>query len=208
MIDLIKDYTPSLEFSSNNLFTIEAMLLIIFTLLANKIRLFSTNLYYRAFTNILGTLFHELAHFIMALCFFKIPKSISIWPKKENVNYHNYGRIEIAYGDLNMFNQTPISLAPILIIPLIVLNENILSWSMEICGDSIICKCIFTYLMVVLITNSLPSKSDLHSAFISKSFLFWLFLISTILILKELNIVDVIALIIEIIKEIKRILND
>lgn len=166
-----------LDNSTNSLFSIEAMLLIVFTLIANRIRVFSTNLYYRAFTNLLGTLFHELAHFLVAIIFLKIPKSISIWPKKEGENYHNYGRVEIKYEDLNIFNQTPISLAPILITPLIVLNESVVNWCALTFGGSLASKLLFAYLMIVLITNSLPSSSDLKSAFFCKSFFLWSFIV-------------------------------
>lgn len=180
ILEILKtnDIVEYLEKSTNSLFSVEAMLLIVFTLIANRIRLFSTNLYYRAFTNLLGTLFHELAHFLVAIIFLKIPKSISIWPKKESQDYHNYGRVEISYDDLNIINQTPISLAPILIMPFIVLNESVIKWCEITFGNSLASKLLFAYLMIVLITNSLPSSSDLKSAFFCKSFFLWSLIIS------------------------------
>lgn len=168
----------------------EIILIVIITLMFNKIRVFSDHIYYRAFTNLIGTLFHELAHFFVAVIFCKIPKSISIIPYSDG-NMHNYGRIEVKYSDLNLLNTFPINIAPILIIPTIVLNQYFIDLYFKFASYSLVSNLIFLYLIIVLVTNAIPSRSDLVNGFGSASFLFWV-TISVLFYYQQLITLDVI----------------
>lgn len=170
---MLNELNNLLTLSLRNINSIEVIFLVCMTLFLNKIRILSSNLYYRAFTNFLGTLFHELAHFFMAVFFLKIPSSISVMPYREG-NIHNYGRVTITYDKLNLYNTFPINIAPILIIPTILLNPYFVEFYFYFASSSIISKFIFLYIVIVLATNAIPSSSDLRNGFYSASFLFWL----------------------------------
>ena len=182
MIELVNFNT---QFEINN----TVILIMIFTLIAQRIRTLYSNIYYVALSNFVGTVFHELAHFCMALIFFKIPTSFSVIPRSEDRKYE-LGRVELKYNDMNILNQFPIAMAPLMIFPLVIFNTTVHEIYFLTFGESLISKLVMIYLLIVLIVNSLPSSADLRLA-ASGSFVFWAFL--TILYLNQdyFNINDV-----------------
>jgi len=163
------------ESSLNYVLSNEAIIIIMTTIFILKIKNLSTNIYYRALTNFVGTFFHELAHFCIALIFLKIPKKISVIPKREG-DMHVYGSVSIDYEDYNLINRTPIALAPLIIYPLFVFNPYVKSEYFSFMGNSVYSRILFLYLIIVLIINAIPSKTDFKLAF-SSSLIFWLLLI-------------------------------
>lgn len=147
------------------------IIIMIITLIAQRIRTFYSNIYYVAFSNFVGTVFHELAHFCMALIFLKIPISISVLPKSQDRKYE-LGRVELRYKDFNILNQFPIAIAPLMIYPLVIFNTTIHEIYFDTFGDSLLSKLVMIYLLIVLIVNSLPSSVDLKLAF-SMSLILW-----------------------------------
>lgn len=157
---------------------VETAVIVIMVLFYRRVIYYWNNLYYLAFTNFIGTLFHELAHFCMALIFLKIPSSISLIPKKEG-EYHNFGRVSMVIDKLNIINKFPISIAPIFLFPLILLNEESYIFYYKYFGNSLISNVALIYLMVVLTLNSFPSVSDIKDAFGPSMFL-WIGIIAAL----------------------------
>lgn len=162
----------------SNVGSIETTVIIMTVLLYRKTINYWNNLYYLAFTNFIGTLFHELAHFCMALFLFKIPKSISVIPKKEG-DYHNYGRVTINIDNLNIINKFPISIAPLFIFPLILFNNDFYKYYYTFFGDTIISNAVMIYIIIVLSTNAFPSITDIKMA-IGPSMVLWILIIAVL----------------------------
>lgn len=173
----------------SNVGSIETTVIIMTVLFYRKTINYWNNLYYLAFTNFIGTLFHELAHFTMALCLFKIPKSISVIPKKEG-DYHNYGRVNINIDSLNIINKFPISIAPLFIFPLILFNNDFYRFYYTFFGDTIISNAVMIYIIIVLSTNAFPSITDIKMA-IGPSMVLWILIIAGLYYQSYINMVDI-----------------
>lgn len=155
----------------SNLNSNETILIILLVLIYDRIIHYWNNIYYLAFTNFIGTLFHELSHFIMALIFFRIPSSISLIPK-ENGNINIYGSVSIKIEKLNVINKFPISIAPLFIFPTMIFNDYFYKLYFDFMGKNIYSKFFLLYVIIVLSINAIPSKIDIKNA-IGPSLILW-----------------------------------
>lgn len=155
---------------------IETAIIVISVLFYRSLINYWNNIYYLAFTNFMGTLFHELAHFFMALIFLKVPSSLTLVPKQEG-NYYNFGSVSLSIDKLNIINKFPISIAPIFIFPLILLNEDFYFLFYKLFGNSLYSNIFMIYLMVVLSLNAFPSTTDIRNA-IGPSLVLWVGIIA------------------------------
>ena len=107
-------YNEVFDFIKNNqiLFTVFITILILKMKEISKVNIYLSGIVY-----FLGTFFHELAHYIMALITtFKLPGQISIFPKSEVVNGRKtitLGYVEVRNSSLNILNAFLIGMAPL-----------------------------------------------------------------------------------------------
>ena len=98
-------YNEVFDFIKKN----QILFTVFITILILKMKEISkANMYLSGIVYFLGTFFHELAHYIMALITtFKLPGQISIFPKSEVVNGRKtitLGYVEVRNSSLNILN--------------------------------------------------------------------------------------------------------
>lgn len=74
----------------------------------------------------------------------------------------------------NFTNKTPIALAPLLLLPLVVFNEGLKSSYFNLFGEGIISILIYIFLLIIVIINSIPSSVDIKVAVLNIGVIFWL----------------------------------
>ena len=116
MLELTQQFSYStvLNFIKTN----QVLFTVFITILILKMKEISkANVYLSGIIYLLGTFFHELAHYIMALITtFKLPGRISIFPKSEVVNGRKtitLGYVEVRNSSLNILNAFLIGMAPL-----------------------------------------------------------------------------------------------
>ncbi|MGN7614709.1 hypothetical protein ACQZV8_21785 [Magnetococcales bacterium HHB-1] len=134
--------------------------LVLLTLIA--VQIISTTRHNRfslALLNLPGTLFHELAHYLVGLLLLAKPNDISIWPKKQPDGGFRLG--SVSFSRLNSLNALPTSLAPLLLLPLAYqLDRNFLDY-FPLEPPYLFLK---IFLVIILLKNALPSRTDLSIA--------------------------------------------
>lgn len=115
--------------------------------------------------------FHELSHFLVSLFLFGKPRKWTIVPVKkvfEQEDGKQFISWEFGYvisENVNFINAFLIGLAPLLLIPIAYLIYTNFFLFLDINGFNII----LMYLLVFfLLSNAIPSKTDLRVAFSSK----------------------------------------
>jgi hypothetical protein len=159
--------------------------LILFTLIVNRVVSYPyKNKYYSGILNSCGTFAHELAHLSISLILNGKPISFSIIPYREEEKISLYTKIVhwikfklfgiqtiynqdlilggVGHTNLKWYNSFFIGLAPLLLILLayylnIYLFNNI--------DQSLTNQLLTILLSVIIISNSVPSKSDIKIAF-------------------------------------------
>jgi len=174
---------PFFFFISNSLVGFVALVLII----ASVIKRSNTNLLTSWIANIVGTIFHELAHFIVGKILLAKPTNFSLIPHKVEESGQKYYVLgHVGFSKLNWFNSLPVAMAPLLLLLIAYYIENNY-W--DLIEYSFWNFMIFAYLLIVFIINAIPSRQDYKVAFGSIfGLLFWVTIITaTIYYFEEIN---------------------
>ena len=169
-------YNEVFDFIKNNqiLFTVFITILILKMKEISKVNIYLSGIVY-----FLGTFFHELAHYIMALITtFKLPGQISIFPKSEVVNGRKtitLGYVEVRNSSLNILNAFLIGMAPLSLLYLAYIVSKYFFIYYGIWFEvGIIAYILQSFLMATLIINSVPSRADLILARTKGSLYFYI----------------------------------
>ena len=116
MLELTQQFSYSTVFNfiKNN----QILFTVFITILILKMKEISkANIYLSGIVYFLGTFFHELAHYIMALITtLRLPGRVSLFPKYEIVNGRRVialGYVEVRNSSLNILNAFLIGMAPL-----------------------------------------------------------------------------------------------
>ena len=169
-------YNEVFDFIKNNqiLFTVFITILILKMKEISKVNIYLSGIVY-----FLGTFFHEMAHYIMALITtFRLPGRISLFPKYEIVNGRRVialGYVEVKNSSLNILNAFPIGMAPLLLLYLAYIVSKYFFIYYGIWFEvGIIAYILQSFLMATLIINSVPSRADLILARTKGSLYFYI----------------------------------
>lgn len=178
MLELTQQFSYSTVFNfiKNNqiLFTVFITILILKMKEISKVNIYLSGIVY-----FLGTFFHELAHYIIALITtFRLPGRISLFPKYEIVNGRRVialGYVEVKSSSLNILNAFPIGMAPLLLLYLAYIVSKYFFIYYGIWFEvGIIAYILQSFLMATLIINSVPSRADLILARTKGSLYFYI----------------------------------
>jgi len=164
---------PFFFFISDSLVGFVTLVLIV----SSTIKRSSSNLLASWIANIVGTVFHELAHFIVGKILLAKPTNLSLIPHKvEEPGRKYYVLGHVGFSKLNWFNSLPVAMAPLLLLLLAYYIENNYWKLVEYSFWNFI---IFAYLLIVFILNAIPSRQDYKVAFDSLfGMLFWVTVIT------------------------------
>ena len=169
-------YNEVFDFIKNNqiLFTVFITILILKMKEISKVNIYLSGIVY-----FLGTFFHELAHYIIALITtFRLPGRISLFPKYEIVNGRRVialGYVEVKNSSLNILNAFPTGMAPLLLLYLAYIVSKYFFIYYGIWFEvGIIAYILQSFLMATLIINSVPSRADLILARTKGSLYFYI----------------------------------
>lgn len=164
---------PFFFFISNSLVGFVTLVLIV----ASGIKRSNSNLFASWVANIIGTIFHELAHFIVGKILLAKPTNFSLIPHKiEESGKKYYVLGHVGFSKLNWFNSLPVAMAPLLLLLIAFYIENNYWNYFEYSFQNYI---IFAYLLIVFILNAIPSRQDYKVAFDSIfGMLFWVTVIT------------------------------
>ena len=169
-------YNEVFDFIKNNqiLFTVFITILILKMKEISKVNIYLSGIVY-----FLGTFFHELAHYIIALITtFRLPGRISLFPKYEIVNGRRVialGYVEVKNSSLNILNAFPIGMAPLILLYLAYIVSKYFFIYYGIWFEvGIIAYILQSFLMATLIINSVPSRADLILARTKGSLYFYI----------------------------------
>lgn len=178
MLELTQQFSYSTVFNfiKNNqiLFTVFITILILKMKEISKVNIYLSGIVY-----FLGTFFHELAHYIIALITtFRLPGRISLFPKYEIVNGRRVialGYVEVKNSSLNILNAFPTGMAPLLLLYLAYIVSKYFFIYYGIWFEvGIIAYILQSFLMATLIINSVPSRADLILAKTKGSLYFYI----------------------------------
>lgn len=156
---------------------------VFFTILIVKIKQISKkNIYLATTVYFIGTFFHELAHYIMALITtFRIPSGFSLFPKIKKENGQSriiLGYVLVEKERVNIFNAFLIGMAPL---SLLFLAYLVSKYYFQLCSIwweiSVLNYLAYLFLLTTLIVNSVPSRMDFVMAKTKGSFYLYLLLI-------------------------------
>ena len=169
-------YNEVFDFIKNN----QILFTVFITILILKMKEISkANIYLSGIVYFLGTFFHEMAHYIMALITtFRLPGRISLFPKYEIVNGRRVialGYVEVKNSSLNILNAFPTGMAPLLLLYLAYIVSKYFFIYYGIWFEvGIIAYILQSFLMATLIINSVPSRADLILAKTKGSLYFYI----------------------------------
>jgi hypothetical protein len=171
---------PFFFFISNSLVGFVTLVLIV----SSTIKRSSSNLLTSWIANIIGTIFHELAHFIVGKILLAKPTNFSLIPHKIEENGQKYYVLgHVGFSKLNWFNSLPVAMAPLSLLLIAYYIENNY-W--ELVEYSFWNFILFAYLLIVFILNAIPSRQDYKVAFDSFfGMLFWVTVITVSIIYFE-----------------------
>lgn len=178
MLELTQQFSYSTVFNfiKNN----QILFTVFITILILKMKEISrVNIYLSGIVYFLGTFFHELAHYIIALITtLRLPGRISLFPKYEVVNGRKVialGYVEVRNSSLNILNAFPIGMAPLLLLYLAYIVSKYFFIYYGIWFEvGIIAYILQSFLMATLIINSVPSRADLILAKTKGSLYFYI----------------------------------
>ncbi len=169
-------YNEVFDFIKNN----QILFTVFITILILKMKEISkANIYLSGIVYFLGTFFHEMAHYIMALITtFRLPGRISLFPKYEIVNGRRVialGYVEVRNSSLNILNAFPIGMAPLSLLYLAYLvSISFFDYYSIWFSVGITAYILQSFLMATLIINSVPSRADLILARTKGSLYFYI----------------------------------
>ena len=159
---------------------------IVITVIVMKIKENSkNNLYCNSLTYLVGTFFHELSHYIVAIITtFNIPKNFILFPKEIEENGKKWfvlGSVDINSERLNIFNSFLIGFAPLFLLLLSYLTyEYFFEYYLRFFTLSFIAFTVYVFLIVTFVINSIPSSADLKVARKYGSIYLWILIITII----------------------------
>lgn len=159
---------------------------IVITVIVMKIKENSkNNLYCNSLTYLVGTFFHELSHYIVAIITtFNIPKNFILFPKEIEENGKKWfvlGSVDINSERLNIFNSFLIGFAPLFLLLLSYLTyEYFFEYYLRFFTLSFLAFTVYVFLIVTFVINSIPSSADLKVARKYGSIYLWILIITII----------------------------
>ncbi len=128
---------------------------------------------------LIGTFFHELAHYIVALLTtLSFPKGFTLFPKiiKENgIKRVILGQVLVDNKRINIFNAALIGLAPLSLLYLAYINSiYFFAWYGEYFEVGIFAHILYLFLIVTLVVNSMPSTADIRFSLKKGSLFFYI----------------------------------
>lgn len=172
-----------LNFIINN----NVIFIVVSTILIIKIKAMATkNILFASLIHIIGTLLHELSHYIVALVTtLKIPSNFSILPKsriENGIKTIELGYVVVNKKNLNIFNSFLIGMSPLsLLFAAYYVSKNFFTFYEKYFSVGVIAYILYVFLIVTLVVNSVPSKADFEMARYKGSIYLYL-LISSFLI--------------------------
>jgi hypothetical protein len=143
---------------------------ILMVLFIEKIkRVSSKNILTTWIFNFIGTFFHEITHYFVALILNGKPSKFNIFPKKvvfNNKNYYSLGNIEV--GNLRWYNRFFIGMSPFLLLIIVYYLDKYFFYFFE---NRFLENILFIYLIVVFLSSSIPSIVDFKNAFSKNGYL-------------------------------------
>jgi len=135
-------------------------LIVLAVILATLMHKAQTSLLLSALFNFIGTFFHELMHFLIALLFNAKPTGFTLLPRKENGSYI-YG--QVSCKNIKWYNSFPVALAPLLLMPIsYFLFQNFYRFYPK--SPTLLSDILLTATAVVILFNALPSLQDIRVA--------------------------------------------
>ena len=145
------------------------------------------NIYLTSIAYLVGTFFHELAHYIAALLTtLRFPSRISIFPEKmteEIINnngeketkiYYVLGYVKVNSSRLNILNSFIIGFAPLVLMYLsYIVYKEFFFYYEQYFELNTFAYVLYVFLIVTLFVNSIPSRADLELSKTSGSIYFW-----------------------------------
>ncbi|MBF0448503.1 MAG: hypothetical protein HQL67_09905 [Magnetococcales bacterium] len=137
------------------------LFLIVVVLLMARIRRITTaNRFLIGLINLIGTFFHELAHYLVGWLLLARPSGFSVWPKAKLGGGLVLG--SVSFANLRFYNALPTALAPLL---LVILAYYIDQEFFILIQQAPLSYLIYIFIMVILLENAIPSSTDLKVAF-------------------------------------------
>ena len=149
-----KIYPPNSLIGGKSIIFLLAITILIQTFRARADGFWSVWFFY-----VIGTFWHELAHFLVALVTRGAPCWISIIPKKEKDGIWTLGYVETANS--TWYNQTLIALAPLLLYPFSFFVEENFFRLFELNYFTIV---LYYFTLINIITSAIPSYHDFKLA--------------------------------------------
>jgi len=157
------NYPPHELIGAKSIIFLMAVTIFIQTLRANANNFWSIWFFY-----VIGTFWHELAHFIVAWITRGNPCWISIIPKKEDDGSWTLGYVAFSNG--TWYNQTIIALAPLLLFPFAFFVEANFFRLFEVNYWTIL---LYYFTLINIITSAIPSYQDLRLALEGLKYMFF-----------------------------------
>ncbi|MEC8203969.1 MAG: hypothetical protein VX075_10825 [Pseudomonadota bacterium] len=116
------------------------------------------NIYIIAIINSIGTIFHELIHYIFGLILSARPTSFSLLPKATE---SGYVLGSVSFAGLRGWQAPPVALAPLVLLPVAYLIEQ---YFFSYVPFNLATYFAYVFTLVVTIENALPSIADIKVA--------------------------------------------
>lgn len=123
-------------------------------------RVSSGNRFFAGLINILGTFFHEMAHYLVGFILFAKPTGFSLWPKTQAVGGYVLG--SVSFRNIRFYNAIPTALAPLL---LVVLAYFVDQQYFTVIRETLVSYVVYIFMIVILLENAIPSTVDVKVAF-------------------------------------------
>ena len=116
------------------------------------------NIYIIAIINSIGTIFHELIHYIVGLILGARPTRFSLLPKATE---SGYVLGSVSFAGLRGWQAPPVALAPLVLLPVAYLIEQ---YFFSYVPFNLATYFAYVFALVVTIENALPSIADIKVA--------------------------------------------
>ena len=116
------------------------------------------NIYIIAIINTIGTIFHELIHYIFGLILGARPTRFSLLPKATE---SSYVLGSVSFAGLRGWQAPPVALAPLVLLPVAYLIEQ---YFFSYVPFNLATYFAYVFTLVVTIENALPSIADIKVA--------------------------------------------
>lgn len=181
LLNILSKFDKSLLFFiKENLifFYIIATIVIVYIKEASK-----TNIRTASIVYIVGTFFHELAHYVVAwITTLSMPNKMSIIPTEERngtKKWYTLGYVSISNSKLNTLNAFPIAFAPLTLLYLsYIMYENFFTYYTNYFEITSLSMILYVFLIVTLVVNSIPSRADIEMSKTKGSHLLWITILS------------------------------